>query len=255
MNMHRTSLIAGLYLILGMPMDAVAQDDGWTSLIQGQSLDGWSRLNGEATYTVEDDGTIVGTTAAGTPNTFLATDRTYGDFTLKVDVWVDAGINSGIQIRSESKPDYMKGRVHGYQVEIDPSARAWSGGIYDEARRGWLYPMTLNPACRKAFRVEDWNVYYIEAAGASIRTWINGIPCAALYDDATLEGIIALQVHSISSEDQASKHVRWRNIQIREGSEDMRPFDDTYVVNLIPNTLSPQAVSYTHLTLPTKRIV
>ena len=221
------------------PLGASAQDATWNDLIQGHTLDGWTRLNGEAIYT-NDDGTIVGMTTHGTPNTFLATDRAYRDFALHVDVWVAAGVNSGIQIRSESRPDYLNGRVHGYQIEIDPSPRAWSGGVYDEARRGWLYPMTLNPACREAFKVEEWNEYFIEAIGPSIRTWINGMPCAALYDNVTAEGFIALQVHSIPSTDDAGKQVRWRNIQIRESAQSLRPLDDTYVVNLVPNTLSPQ---------------
>ena len=79
----------------------------------------------------------------GTPNTFLATTKNYGDFILEFDFKIDDGLNSGVQLRSESKKDYQNGRVHGYQFEIDPSKRAWSGGIYDEARRNWLYPLTL----------------------------------------------------------------------------------------------------------------
>jgi len=237
--MIRTLLTAGLIVIAATPLQAAAQDNGWVDLVQGNTLEGWTRLNGEATYKVRE-GMIIGVTTPNTPNTFLATNETYQDFALKVEVWVAEGINSGIQIRSESRPDYMNGRVHGYQVEIDPSARAWSGGLYDEARRGWLYPLTLNPACRKAFKVENWNEYYVEAIGPSMRTWVNGVPCAALYDDLTPEGFIALQVHSIGSEAQAGKEVRWRNIQLRPGSAHMRPLDDTYVVNLVPNTLSPQ---------------
>ena len=234
--MIRTLLIC---LLLTPSLVVAAQENGWVSLTSGDALDGWTRLNGEATYSLEN-GVVEGTTTEGTPNTFLATDKIYGDFALRMNVWVAAGINSGVQIRSESKPEYMNGRVHGYQVEIDPSERAWSGGIYDEARRGWLYPMTLNPPCRKAFKVEEWNEYYIEAIGPLIRTWINGVPCAALYDDTTLEGFIALQVHSIGSPDQAGKKIRWSEIYIREGGEDQRPFNDAYVVNKVPNTLSPQ---------------
>jgi len=233
--MLRTLLI----VLVGTPLLAVAQDSEWTDLVSGDALEGWVSLNGEAPYTVAE-GVITGTTVLGTPNTFLATKQPYGNFSLRLDVWVSDGINSGIQIRSESTPEYMNGRVHGYQVEIDPSDRAWSGGIYDEARRGWLYPMSVNPACRKAFKVEEWNTYYIEAVGPSIRTWINDIPCSALYDDMTPEGFIALQVHSIGNADMAGKEVRWRNIQIKHGNQDQRPFDDTYVINLVPNVLSPQ---------------
>ena len=151
---------------------------------------------------------------------------------------VDPSINSGIQIRSESKPDYMNGRVHGYQIEVDPSPRAWSGGVYDEARRGWLYPLSVNQDCRDAFNRDGWNHYYIEAIGPSIRTWVNEVPCAALYDDMTLEGFIALQVHSVSGPDMAGKEVRWRNIRLMTENVSPRPWTKNYVINLVPNTLT-----------------
>src|SRR3546814_15197049 len=85
-------------------------------------------------------------------------------------------MNSGIQFRSQSKPDYRDGRVHGYQMEIDPSARAWTGGIYDEGRRGWLYPLEYNPAGKKAYKQRDWNHARIECIGNVLRIWVNGIP-------------------------------------------------------------------------------
>ena len=230
-------------LLLGVLLVAarvdVPKDDGWQDLFNGADLTGWTQLNGEAPYTVEN-GEIVGTSVMDTPNSFLATEQRYGDFLLSLEVKVDPVLNSGIQIRSNSLPDYLEGRVHGYQVEIDPSERAWSGGVYDEARRGWLYPVELNPACRSAFRNGAWNHYYIEAIGPSLRTWINGVPCADLIDDMTAEGFIALQVHSIRQEEQVGKQIRWRNIRIRTEDLVQRPWTDVHVVNHIPNHLSPQ---------------
>ena len=108
-----------------------------------------SNLNGTATYELKK-GEIIGTTVANSPNSFLCSKENYGDFILEFDTWFDTQMNSGVQFRSESHPDYQNGRVHGYQVELDPSDRAWSGGIYDEARRGWLYPLDKNPAGQKA---------------------------------------------------------------------------------------------------------
>lgn len=235
----RNTACCVLIAIVLIPHLAAAQDDGWTDLFNGADFSGWTRLNGEAPYAI-DVGDIVGTTMTGTPNTFLATDQTYGDFALSLDVFVDPAINSGIQIRSQSDLEYLNGRVHGYQVEIDPSPRAWSGGIYDEARRGWLYPLTVNQACREAFKNGAWNHYYIEAIGPSLRTWINDIPCAALYDNKTPEGFIALQVHSVRGEDMAGREVRWRNVRIKTENVAPRKWTDNYVVNLVPNTLSPQ---------------
>lgn len=185
----------------------------WVNLFDGISLTGWTQIGGEAAYRVEE-GTIVGTTVHDTPNSFLTTDKMYGDFILELDYKVDSSMNSGIQIRSNSLPYYRKGRVHGYQVEIDPSDRAWSGGIYDEARRGWLNPMTDNPEAQKAFKQNDWNHYRIEAIGDTIKTWINDIPAAYLIDDETARGFIALQVHSIHDEDKDGTEIIWKDVKI-----------------------------------------
>jgi hypothetical protein len=189
------------------------QGPEWKDLFNGKNLDGWVKLNGTAEYRVEDD-MIVGVSEMNTPNTFLATTETYGDFILEFDFKVDDGLNSGIQFRSLSLPEYNNGRVHGYQFEIDPSDRSWTGGVYDEARRGWIYPMNYNPEGENAFKKGEWNSARIEAIGNSIRTWVNGVECANLLDNTTTEGFIALQVHSINNEELAGKTVSWKNIRI-----------------------------------------
>lgn len=186
----------------------------WVSLIEENSIDGWSILGGNATYEVED-GIITGTTVADTPNTFLTTNEMYGDFIFEIEVKVDPVVNSGIQIRSNSFPYYRNGRVHGYQVEIDPSDRAWSGGIYDEARRGWLNTLENSEEAHKAFKQNEWNHYRIEAIGDNIKTWINGVPTAYLIDDKTASGFIGLQVHSIGDNmDMLGKTVQWKNARV-----------------------------------------
>ena len=201
--------------------DPAPEGPPWTSLFNGEDLSGWTQLGGEAQYEVRD-GAIVGRTVSGTPNSFLTTDRMYGDFILELEFQVDTSMNSGIQIRSNSYPYYRNGRVHGYQVEIDPSARSWSGGIYDEARRGWLAPVLENAGAQQAFKREGWNHYRIEAVGDTLRTWVNDVPVAHLIDDKTREGFIALQVHSIPEEQEAGREILWRNIRILTDS--LEPF-------------------------------
>lgn len=197
----------------------------WTPLFDGTSLKGWHRagyVNGQAEYTVQD-GCIVGTTRKGTPNSFLCADKTYANFILEFEFQVPAGMNSGVQIRSICDPQVNKGRVHGYQVEIDPSARAWTAGIYDEGRRGWLYNLThiekergkeAAAAARQAFKADAWNHVRVEASGPHLRTWLNGVPVADLTDSMTLSGVIALQVHA--TDDPTPKQVRWRNLRLQE---------------------------------------
>ncbi|HKK76863.1 MAG TPA: DUF1080 domain-containing protein [Saprospiraceae bacterium] len=190
-----------------------ASSADWQPMFNGENLDGWTKLNGTADYSIEGS-TITGTAKLNTPNTFLATDNTYGDFVMEVDVKVDTALNSGIQIRSLSTPDYKDGRVHGYQVEIDPSERAWSGGLYDEARRGWLYPLEYNKKGQKAFKNGEWNAYHIEAVGDTLRVWVNDIMTTNLVDNMTAEGFIALQVHSIGEAYKEGAQVRWRDVKI-----------------------------------------
>lgn len=215
------------------------QSSGWKNLFNGKNLDGWEQLNGKAKYEVKN-GEIIGTTVPKEPNSFLVTKEQYGDFILELELLVNNEMNSGIQIRSESKADYQNNRVHGYQVEVDPSARAWSGGIYDEARRGWLYPMDINPKGQKAFRKDAWNKYRIECIGNSIRTWVNGVPTANVVDNMTPSGFIALQVHGIYGDMQPGMQIRWRNIRIQTSNLKPSKMDDIYVVNLVPNDLSKQ---------------
>ena len=217
------------------------------SLFNGKDLSGWKQLNGKAKYEVKN-GEIIGTTVLNEPNSFLATDKIYGDFIFEVDFKVDSTMNSGIQFRSEIKDandhcnvtdKHTPLRVHGYQMEIDPSSRAWSGGIYDEARRGWLYSLENNPAAKTAFKNNQWNHYRLECIGNSIRTWVNGVACAHLIDEMTPAGFIALQVHAIGNDKkEEGKEIRWKNIRIQTANLKPSPADDIFVINTIPNNLS-----------------
>ncbi|WP_375323913.1 DUF1080 domain-containing protein [Flagellimonas sp. GZD32] len=202
-----------LALLLCWGCAEVPKDDTpWVNLTTG-TLNGWTQKGGEANYTIKDN-TIIGSTVHNTPNSFLTTNKMYDDFILELEYKVDSSMNSGIQIRSNSFPYYQNGRVHGYQIEIDPSDRAWSAGIYDEGRRGWLVTLDNNPEAQKAFKQNDWNHYRIEAIGDTIQTWINGVPAAHLIDDKTASGFIALQVHSIGDEQKEGTEIAWKNVKI-----------------------------------------
>jgi hypothetical protein len=174
-------------------------------LFDGKTLDGWKRAGGNAVYRVDGD-CIVGEVPEGglKSNAFLCSQKEYGNFVLELDQKFDVPGNSGIQLRSHVSP---QGRVFGYQCEIDPLPRAWSGGIYDEGRRGWLNDLKDNEPGRKAFKVDDWNHFKIHAEGPHLRTWVNGVPCADLLDPVDAEGFIALQVHG-----GAKGRIRWKNI-------------------------------------------
>lgn len=236
MNYNRQILII---VALLLTFNVLQAQEKWTKLFNGKDLTGWKPLNGKAKFEVKN-GEIIGTTVFKEPNSFMASENTYGDFILELEYKLDADMNSGIQFRSESKADYRDGRVHGYQMEIDPSPRAWTGGIYDEARRDWLYTLEYNTKAKSAYKKSEWNKCRIECIGPVMRVWINGIPTANLVDDVTPKGFIALQVHSIGKEEDAGKTIRWRNIRIQTENLKPSPPDDIFVVNLLPNQLSEQ---------------
>ena len=211
--LYGTTLLLAIAFLFHSCKQAPKDDTPWQSLFNGKDFSGWNQKGGEAKYSVRD-GAVVGTTVHDTPNSFMTTDEMYGDFILELDYKVDSSMNSGIQIRSNSLPNYRNGRVHGYQIEIDPSERAWSAGIYDEARRGWLNPLDGNLEAQKAFKQNDWNHYRVEAIADTIKTWINGVSAAYLIDGKTASGFIALQVHAIGDDHKAGTEIIWKNIKI-----------------------------------------
>lgn len=187
-------------------------DSGWVSLFNGKDLTGWDQIEGTAKYAVEN-GEIVGATVPGNPNGILCTKDTFSNFILELDVKVDTALNSGIQIRSHTMNVKGQKEVYGYQVEVDPSSRAWSGGIYDSRRRGWIADLKDKPEARKAFKNEAWNHYKIFAKEDTIKTWINDIPVATLVDSLDANGFIGLQVHQSATNEPLK--VQFKNVRIK----------------------------------------
>ena len=233
--MKKTLILLATLSLIGL-QNAGAQE--WENLFNGKNLKGWKQVTGTAQYKAQD-GVLVGTATASKVNSFLATTKNYGDFILEFD-FLTEGINSGVQIRSHK--DKERGLVYGYQFEIDPSPRAWSGGLYDEARRLWLYRMTENEPARKAYR-EGWNSARIEAVGNSIRTWVNGIPCTNLLDEADKDGFIALQVHVVDKAHEGAR-IMWKNIRII--TKDVEKYctpTSAPVVNNLNNVLTKEEIA------------
>lgn len=220
-------------LLFCVPVVIQADDAGMKPMFNGKDLAGFTQKGGEAKYEFKD-GVLIGTSVPSTPNSFLCTDKIYSNFELHYEFMVQPPLNSGVQIRSmaydkatevevtasNGKKKTKKvpaGRVHGYQVEIDPSDRAWTGGIYDEARRGWLNNLADNEAAQKAFKQNEWNKIRVVCDGDSIKTWLNEIPAADLKDDMTAKGFIAFQVHGIGdSKEKLGKTISWRKVMIKE---------------------------------------
>jgi sugar lactone lactonase YvrE len=215
--MKRLSFLLSLLLA----STGLAESGEWKSLFNGTDLSGWVQRGGDANYEVID-GEIVGTTVPNTPNSFLCTEKDYGDFILELNFLCDPKLNSGVMVRAQLDPE--KDRVNGFQIEIDPSDRGWTGGFYDEARRGWQNDLSDNPAARYAFKQNDWNHLRIELIGDSIRTFINGVPAAEHADSTDLSGFIGLQVHGVGKREDTLA-VRFKDIRIQDlGQSHWKPF-------------------------------
>ena len=207
-------LSVALLITASLARGAESNEEGWVALFDGKTLEGWEQHNGTATYRVED-GCVVGRTSEGSPNSFMCTKKDYGDFELKLEVKVDDQLNSGVQIRSQSKPEFNNGRVHGPQVEI---ATSNAGYVYGEAlNTGWLSEIPDDAAAKAAFKKGEWNQFRVKAVGKSIKTWVNGVPVADLTDEKSnmQSGFIALQVHGIKR-GEGPYQVRWRNIYLKD---------------------------------------
>lgn len=209
-----TALVAAA---LALPLSAA--DDGWITLFDGKTLDGWTQKNGTATYRVED-GTIVGKTNEGSPNSFLCSNKEYGDFELEFEVKVDKALNSGVQIRSQTVGGTNEGRVNGPQVEIEASdnPQPEAGYIYGEATKfGWLVK-DEDRKFHKHMKDGEWNKFRVVAKGPTIETWINGEHIIKLTHEEIYKthpkGFLGLQVHGIGK-GQGPYEVAWRNIRIK----------------------------------------
>ncbi len=209
-------VLACSLLAVVLPLAAAeGPGEGFVCLFDGKTLDGWVQRNGTATYRVED-GCVVGKTNEGSPNSFLCTEKNYSDFELTFEVKVADELNSGVQIRSESKEEFNKGRVHGPQVEIAVNGTA--GYVYGEAlNTGWLSQDMDNPAAKAAFKKGEWNKYRVLCVGKSIKTWVNDVPVTDLVDEKSGKscGFIGLQVHGIGK-GTGPYEVRWRKIYLKD---------------------------------------
>jgi hypothetical protein len=206
------------------PVSSEQCDEEWTPLFNGENLDGWKNPYewGEAEVV---DGEIQ---LMASKKFFLVTEETYADFVFEGEILLPEGqANSGFMYRCHVEPN----KVFGYQAEVDGSDRRWSGGLYDEGRRGWLWPSQTGrtkvpealeheeeskahfatPEVRDAFKRNDWNTYRITCVGNSLRVEVNGVLVTDYEDDMDAEGPIGIQHHG-----EDGKLYRFRNLRIRE---------------------------------------
>lgn len=200
---------------------------GYTPLFNGVDLTGWRNPYDWGTAKVV--GHEVHLTADR--KFFLVTERKYSDFRLMVEIKLPEGeANSGVMFRCHVEPN----KVFGYQAECDGSDRRWSGGLYDEGRRGWIWPSKqgrskdefleyeeesqahfATPEIRGALQRDGWNRYIVQCRGDRISIELNGVKVTHLRDKTDAEGSIGIQHHG-----EDGQTYRFRNLYIKEFSDE-----------------------------------
>ncbi|MFC3122881.1 3-keto-disaccharide hydrolase [Agaribacter flavus] len=219
-------LLLSLSFVYGCSANSYGKHSEWRQLFNGDDLSQWMLVHGNVPFTVED-GAIVGRTVAGIPTRYLTTKDQFGDFILELDMYNKNGANSGIQFRSVTTAPFYDG-LTGYQLEVDPSNRSWTGGIYFEGVGEWRHTPIFNPECQNAWHQDTWNTLRIEAKGYEQKTFVNGVLCSYLFDHYLTKGHIGLQVHSVGDDPSMDGlATRWRNIRIIENptNSDYTPSD------------------------------
>lgn len=211
--------ILRLLVPLALPLLALAEEAPWVSLFNGADLSGWKivALKDPASVVVEDGAMVLRQRINTIEHTFIATEARYGDFILELDVMDDPGINSGILLRCVDAPATAKVRLNGYQVKIDNTPRAWTGGVFDDFGNGWrwLNDLADNEAGRAVFKFSEWARFRIECIGSTIKVWVNGVPTCHLVDEKYREGYIAFKIHSLGAKPEETRSaVRMKNIRV-----------------------------------------
>jgi hypothetical protein len=246
MRAFKTLLLA----VSTLATQQVIAKDNWIELFNGKDLTGWTQKTGNATYSVED-GCIVGTmhTPGGGTNSFLFTTKNYDNFIIELDFKADPRVNTGLQIRSayadkpvsqewEGKPVKVpEGYVYGYQVEIDTDlkGKTFTGGIYDEHRRGKYIDPDDGPTGphgkaftewnRKITKADDWNHLRVVAIGDHIKTYLNGVLRADVHDAMSASGFFGLQVHNSKEATSDGAQVRFKNIRMMPATANDDPVE------------------------------
>lgn len=210
--MIKTLLLLSLACFASLPLHA--NDDGFVALFDGKSTDGWTNPYEWGNVEVVE-GEIHLT---GDRKFFLVTRKTYSDFVFEGEVKLPEGkANSGFMFRAQVQPN----KVFGYQAEVDGNInRMWSGGLYDESRRGWFISpkrgdkeseKAFTERSKGAFQRDDWNTYRITCKGNQIKIEVNGVLVTDIKDDKDAAGVIGIQHHG-----EKGKTYKFRKLRIKE---------------------------------------
>jgi hypothetical protein len=186
-------ILAGLFLLAGCGGPRMIVEEGFAPIFDGRTLAGWE--GSEEFFQVREDFIVGGRPDAPTPrNEFLCRREEVGDFDLRLSFYLQEGVNSGVQFRSQRIPGSHE--TIGYQADL---GEGYWGALYDESRRNRVLAGPQAAVIEEVLDRDGWNRYRILAEGPRIQLWINGRQTVDYTEpDATVarSGRICLQIHS-----------------------------------------------------------
>jgi len=190
-------ILALAALIQFSPVASAQTGDGWKVLLDGKSMNGWTKIGGDSNWRVED-GAVVADKMANKDASFLITADKYKDFQLVVEFWASDDANSGIYMRCAAN-DKLTDRLC-YEANIfdqRPDPTYGTGAL--------VHYVEVNPMPKAGGK---WNTFEITAKGRSITVMLNGQKTAEMKGvDLLPEGPIALQ--------HAAGAIKFRKVAIK----------------------------------------
>ena len=217
-----TALCVGILCIFADT--SLGKSGEWFDLFNGRDTSGWTNPYDWGEVDVIDGELRL----RSNKKFFLVTKQKFTDFIFEGEVQLPEGqANSGFMFRCHVLPNH----VYGYQAEVDGSTRCWSGGLYDEGRRLWIWPSKtgrtaeeqfLNyeqesleyfaqPRIAGALKRNGWNRYRIACQGSSIKIEVNGVLITDIHDDLDTNGPIGIQHHG-----EQGKTYHFRKLRIKK---------------------------------------
>ncbi len=198
-----------------------AKQTKWEELVTDASFSQWENPYDWGKAELKD-GVVELTTEKS--KWFLLTKKQYANFIFEGEIKMPVGKgNSGFLFRCQKQ----KNRAWGYQAEVDPSDRKWSGGLYDEGRRTWFISPNRDKAANaqekeksiadfraragECYKQGQWNKYRIECIGSHIKISVNGVVTTDIRDEMDLQGHIGIQHHG-----EKGLVYQFRNLRIKD---------------------------------------
>jgi hypothetical protein len=201
-------------------MTAEEVNEGFVSIFDGKSLDGWVGLDGDKSSYYVDDGILI---CKATGKKHLFTEKKFGNFILRFQIKLDPGGNNGIGLRTRiDKAPHL----YGMEIQVLDDAYYADGDpikLKDYQHHGSIYGVVpAKTGC--LMPAGQWNDEEIVCDGRRVKVTLNG----TVIIDADLDAVDPLDGHehpgleyeagriSLHAHGNYGAEVFFRNLRVKE---------------------------------------